>query len=130
MATTALGLPEQNGCTTLQEAVGRVSGVGLVRVCMEYWSCRKRNARVERCKGTLQMNLEGWVRMCGGHWPLPPGPSKGWATVASLGGCGGLEAQPESLGEETVPSWDVLVVARRKRRPAPPHGVHLQAVQE
>lgn len=62
----------------------------------------------------------------GGHWPLPPGPSKGWATVASSGGCGGLEAQPESLGEEPVPAWDVLVVARRKRWPALPHGVHLQ----
>ena len=83
--------PRGSGCATLQGAVGRDSGVGLERVCMERWSCRKRNARVERCKGTLQMNLEGWVRMCGGHWPLPPGPSKGWATVASLGGCGGLE---------------------------------------
>lgn len=80
---------------------------------------------MERWKGTLQMNLEGWVRMRRGHWPLPPGPSRGWAMLASLGACGGPGAQPESLDEEPVPSWDALVAAR-SRWPALPHGVRVQ----
>lgn len=95
-----------------------------------FWSGAGRHVRGvpgwEAVRGLCKRTRRGGSGCAGGHWPLPPGPSKGWATVASSGGCGGLEAQPESLGEEPVPPWDVLVVARRKRWPALPHGVHLQ----
>lgn len=77
------------------------------------------------CQGTLQKaNSEGGSGCAGVTGLFRLGPQR-MGAVASSGGCGGLE-QPESLGEEPVPPWDVLVVARRKRWPALPHRVHLQ----
>lgn len=126
VAAMPSGLPEQSRC-----AASRGQWAGL----LEWgWKACARSAGAagsgvpgwEAVRGLCKRTRRGGSGCAGGHWPLPPGPSKGWATVASSGGCGGLEAQPESLGEEPVPPWDVLVVARRKRWPALPHGVHLQ----
>lgn len=45
--------------------------------------------------------------------------------MASSGGCGGLEAQPEPQVKNLCPPWDVLV-SQEEKVASPPHGVHLQ----
>lgn len=53
----ASGLPEQSGCTTVQGAVGRASGVGLGK-CVEHWSCRKLET----------LGWKGGRGLCRGTW--------------------------------------------------------------